>query len=114
MVGDGGTILRTTNAGVTFVEQYPSVNPNTLELLQNYPNPFNPSTKIRFVLPKSDHVTLKVFNLLGQEIETLVDAVHIAGEYEVEWNAKGLASGVYIYRLQAGEFVETKKLVLLK
>jgi hypothetical protein len=88
--------------------------PSGYVLYQNYPNPFNPTTKIRFTLPKSSYVTLKVFNLLGQEIEALVSGKHGAGEYEVEWKAKSYASGVYLCRLQAGKVVETKKLVLLK
>jgi len=88
--------------------------PSSYVLYQNYPNPFNPTTKIRFTLPKSSYVTLSVYSLLGQEIETLVSGKYAAGEYEVEWKAKSYASGVYLCRLQAGEVVETKKVVLLK
>jgi hypothetical protein len=88
--------------------------PSSYTLYQNYPNPFNPITKIRFTLPKSSYVILGVFNLLGQELETLVSRKYVAGEYEVEWTAKNYASGVYLCRLQAGEVAETKKLVLLK
>ncbi len=84
------------------------------ELEQNYPNPFNPSTTIRFVLSRPSFVTLKVYNTLGQEIASLVSENLAEGKYEVNWNASGLASGVYLYRFQAGEFVETKKLTVLR
>jgi len=81
-------------------------------LAQNYPNPFNPTTTIRFNLPKSCMVTLKVFNLLGREIETLISGQRVAGEYQVKWTAEGLTCGIYLYRLTAGDFIETKKLIL--
>jgi hypothetical protein len=83
-------------------------------LEQNYPNPFNPSTKIRYTMAKPSSVILKVFNLTGQEVATLVNETKPAGEYQIEWNANNLPSGVYLYRLEAGEFVDTKKLLLLK
>jgi hypothetical protein len=83
-------------------------------LEQNYPNPFNPTTEIRFSLPRASHVTLKIYNTLGKEVTTLVNEKLAARTYAVEWNASGLASGVYLYRLQAGEFIETKRLTLLK
>jgi photosystem II stability/assembly factor-like uncharacterized protein len=87
---------------------------NRFHLVQNYPNPFNPNTVIGYQLPASGNVILKVFDLLEREVATLVDEYKPAGRYEVEWNAGGLASGVYLYRLSAGSFVETKKLILLK
>ena len=83
-------------------------------LYQSYPNPFNPSTKIKYQLPEQRYVTLKVFDVLGKEITTLVNKEKTAGSYEVEFNASSLPSGVYFYRLQAGSFVETKKMVLMK
>ena len=83
-------------------------------LHQNYPNPFNPSTKITYSVPKSSQVTLKIFNTLGEEIETLVNEEKPVGTYEVNWNAANLPSGVYFYRLQAGGFVQTRKMILLK
>ncbi len=98
---------------LTSVKETGSV-PMQFSLSQNYPNPFNPSTTIRFALPKSAYVTLKIYDLLGQEIETLVNEKLLAGEYDLLWNAAGLPSGVYLYRIRADEFVETKKLVLLK
>jgi S-formylglutathione hydrolase FrmB len=83
-------------------------------LYQNYPNPFNPSTSIAFALPKSGFVTLKIYNTLGEEVATLVSEKLPAGKHQRVWEAKGLASGVYVYRLEAGEFVQKRKLVLLR
>lgn len=88
--------------------------PISFELAQNYPNPFNPSTKISWQSPVSSHQTLKVYDVLGNEVATLVDELKSAGSYEVEFNSENLASGVYIYRLQTAEFTETKKMVLLR
>lgn len=88
--------------------------PAVFSLSHNYPNPFNPSTKIKFALPKSGNVSLKVYNPLGQEVTTLVDQELTPGVYEETWNATGTASGVYFYRLRAGDFVETKRMLLLK
>ncbi len=87
---------------------------NEFALKQNYPNPFNPSTNIEFSITKTAFVTLKIYNQLGQEVTTLVSDKLAAGSYMYEWNASNLASGVYLYRLEAEEFVETKKLVLLR
>jgi hypothetical protein len=83
-------------------------------LRDNYPNPFNPSTTISFQLPKSSMTSLKIFNTFGQEIATLIEGEKEAGSHQVQWNATTVASGVYFYRLQAGEFMETKKMILLK
>jgi len=88
--------------------------PANFILEQNYPNPFNPSTVISWQSPVGSHQTLKVYDLLGNEVATLVDEYKTAGSYEVEFSAKGLTSGIYFYRLQASDFVETKKLMLLK
>ncbi|MDP2207282.1 MAG: T9SS type A sorting domain-containing protein [Bacteroidota bacterium] len=95
---------------------------NTFALEQNYPNPFNPSTAIQFGLPYTSHVTLKIFNILGQEVATLLNEKRDAGQHSVQWVARGLASGVYFYRLYAhptdtkltNDFVQTKKLMLMK
>ncbi len=97
---------------------------NKFELMQNYPNPFNPSTKIKFTIPSLSlrervsegrvRVTLKVFDILGREVATLVDEEKPAGEYEVEFDASLLPSGIYFYRLQSGELVQEKKMILLK
>jgi hypothetical protein len=83
-------------------------------LHQNYPNPFNPSTTIAFDLPKSSEVILKVFNILGEEVATLVSERLTAGSYSYEWDASNLASGVYLYRLKAGDYVETRKMVVMR
>jgi len=83
-------------------------------LMQNYPNPFNPNTQIVYSLPRQLKTTLKVFNILGQEVATLVNEVQSAGQHSVNFNASGLASGVYLYRLQAGEFTSSYKMVLMK
>jgi len=91
-----------------------NVLPNKLELYQNYPNPFNPSTIIKYQLPKGGFVTLKVYDLLGREIASLVNKKQDAGVYEVNFNADGLPSGLYIYKLQSREFNAVKKMLLLK
>ena len=81
---------------------------------KNYPNPFNPSTRISYSVPVKQQVTLKVFNLLGNEVATLVNEVKDAGSYNVDFNAKNLSSGIYYYRLQSGNFVQTNKMILIK
>jgi len=89
--------------------------PTTYSLSQNYPNPFNPSTRIKFTLPEMTKVTLKVYNVLGQEVATILENKELqAGYYDYEFNAAGLTSGTYIYRIVAGNFVQTKKMVLIK
>ena len=88
--------------------------PETYQLAQNYPNPFNPSTEISFVLPESRYVTLEVYNVLGQHVAVLADGIFGAGEHTVTWDASGQSSGVYFYRLTAGNIVEMKKMLLMK
>jgi hypothetical protein len=88
--------------------------PTEFVLHQNYPNPFNPTTTIKFQIPHSSFVILKVFDLLGREVATLVNEEMGAGSYEKNFDDSGLASGVYLYRLQAGSFTQTKKLLLLR
>lgn len=88
--------------------------PETFVLLQNYPNPFNPTTTIIYELPKSSFVTLKVYNIAGQMIATLIDGQKSAGRYAVKWNAANVGSGVYIYRITAGNFSDVKKSIILK
>jgi hypothetical protein len=90
------------------------VIPRSIELAQNYPNPFNPSTTLQFSLAKSGLVTLEVFNVLGQHVATLVHEQLSAGSYHVNFNASALSSGIYLYRLTAGDVVQTKKMVLMK
>ena len=88
--------------------------PVDFSLYQNYPNPFNPSTKIRYEIPIENKVTIKVYDILGTEIETLFDGQKLPGVYTLEWNAGIHASGVYFYRIIAGSFIQMKKMILLK
>ena len=88
--------------------------PVKYSLQQNYPNPFNPTTTIEFGLPQTGFVTLKIYNIIGEELATLVSDRLTAGNYKYDWNASGLASGVYLYCLEAGSFKQTKKLILIK
>ncbi len=93
--------------------------PSEFGLLQNYPNPFNPSTTFRYQLPQAANVQLIIYNTLGQVVRRLVESQQAAGEYETMWDGKDytgrtVASGVYLYRIQAGDFVQTRKMLLLK
>jgi len=88
--------------------------PGDFALAQNYPNPFNASTVIRYQLASDEHVTLKVYNIYGQEVTSLVDADQKAGRYSVQWTGKGVSSGMYVYTLTAGDRSETKKMVFVK
>jgi hypothetical protein len=88
--------------------------PKEYLLEQNYPNPFNPVTQIKYALPRPEYVTLKVYNILGQEVITLVNEMQEAGYKSVELNVSNLPSGIYIYRLNAGSFSSVKKMVLLR
>jgi hypothetical protein len=83
-------------------------------LWQNYPNPFNPTTIISYDIPKLSHVSINVYDVLGRKIETLVDAERLPGHYQVTFDASRLPSGIYFYRLTAGSFVQTKKLMVIK
>ena len=89
-------------------------NPTSFKLSQNYPNPFNPTTVINFTIPKAGNVTLKVYNSLGQEVATLINGFKNASNYKVDFNASNLSSGVYFYTLEANNFKQTKKMVLIK
>lgn len=90
------------------------VEPNKYELVQNYPNPFNPSTTIEFTIPQASKVSLKVYNLLGQEVRTLVNGIKDAGTHKINFDAKELNSGMYIYKIEAGSFTQVRKMTLLK
>ncbi|MGQ9644435.1 MAG: T9SS type A sorting domain-containing protein, partial [Ignavibacterium sp.] len=98
----------------TEVEELNEQLPQDFVLQQNYPNPFNPNTTISFSIPEEEFVTLKVFNSLGEEVAELINENKPAGTYEVEFTAASLPSGVYFYKLKAGSFVETKKMILIK
>ena len=93
--------------------------PTVFALHNNYPNPFNPVTNINYDIPEVSDVTLEIYNVMGQRVRTLVQGSHEPGRYQIRWNAtndlgQGLSSGMYIYRIQAGDFVSVKKLVLMK
>ena len=88
--------------------------PKIYSLAQNYPNPFNPSTLINYSLPKAGNVELKVYDVLGREVAVLVNEFKQVGNYSVQFNANNFASGVYFYKLKAGDFVSTKKMLLVK
>jgi hypothetical protein len=122
---EGGFIAGLVFRGVGAAVHEPSAGlPVSFSLSQNYPNPFNPSTVIRFQVPAASHVRLTVFDILGREVNVLVNEQKTPGTYEVKFSANGgsasgggassLASGVYFYRMQAGDFVDTKKFLLLK
>ena len=91
-----------------------STIPLKYELCQNYPNPFNPSTNIKFAVSKSGFVSLKIYNVLGKEVSSLINEFKPAGEYSVEFNASGLTSGIYFYKIISGDFTDVKKMVLMK
>jgi hypothetical protein len=88
--------------------------PATFALHQNYPNPFNPTTKLSFVLSNSSLVTLRIYDVFGREVITLINKEMTRGSYSTEWNAGNIASGVYYYKLTAGKFVDVKKMVLIR
>ncbi len=102
-----------SSQNVTDVENKGEI-PNQFVLEQNYPNPFNPATKIKYSIPSSELVTLKVYDVLGKEVATLINRQQAAGNYEVEFNGSNLASGIYMFKLQTSNFAETKKMVLAK
>jgi hypothetical protein len=117
----GGILFAATETGIyrtiestTGVDENEAVIPSEFALYQNYPNPFNPSTKIQYQIPKSGIVTIKVYNLLGSEVATLVKEEKAAGNHEVTFDASELTSGVYFYSLQSGNFIDTKKMILIK
>ncbi|MDO8548810.1 MAG: T9SS type A sorting domain-containing protein [Ignavibacteria bacterium] len=109
---------------ITGIEDTDASSPKGFSLLQNYPNPFNPTTKINYSIPQTGIVTLKVFDILGNEIATLINEEQSAGEYEVEFSADGgsayggnvsnLSSGIYFYKITAGNYKATMKMILLK
>lgn len=113
-VGDAGTILKTTNGGITAIHQTGTSIPESFSLSQNFPNPFNPVTSINFDIPISSFTKLIVYDQLGREVETLVNEQLTPGSYKYEWSAVDYPSGVYFYKLEAGEFTETKKMILIK
>jgi photosystem II stability/assembly factor-like uncharacterized protein len=117
IVGETGTVLYMVMSNLaTAIEEKNIVTsfPKSFELFQNYPNPFNPRTIINYDLPKTNDVILSIYNLLGQNVAILVNEQQIAGHHQIEWDASGYASGVYYYRIEAGEFQDVKKMILLR
>lgn len=110
---NGGGVFRSVES-TTSVEEIDGMIPSSFALHQNYPNPFNPSTRITYTIPRSDFITLKVYDILGREIKTIVSEFQKAGNYSFHFDASKLSSGVYFYSLQAGDFDETKKMVLIR
>ncbi|MFC2093895.1 T9SS type A sorting domain-containing protein [Bacteroidota bacterium] len=113
-LGTGGnSVWRRPTSEIIGIQNISTEIPSSFSLSQNYPNPFNPTTNIRFDLPRSGSVKLVVFDALGREVATLVNEKLAPGTYEVDWNGSEYPSGVYFYRIQAGDFVETKKMLLV-
>jgi hypothetical protein len=111
---DNGVWRRPLSEIVTSVENNSTTLPSEFLLSQNYPNPFNPSTTFRYSIPTQSKVEIKVFDILGNEIATLMDEEKSVGTYEVTWYAEQLQSGVYFYQLRANEYAQTRKMILLK
>ena len=115
VVGDSGAILKTNNGNsITAIKNNLSNSPGKFELFQNYPNPFNPLTKINYNLQSGSFVILKIYDNLGRELKTLINNYQNAGLHSVTFNGKDLPSGIYYYQMEAGDFSQTKKLLLLK
>lgn len=118
VVGEDGIILNSTTRGVTWVQgdRHTQNIPDKLLLTQNYPNPFNPTTTIEYGIPMGTYGTasLRVYDLMGRELATLVNEVKKPGAYSVQWNATGVATGVYFYRLSVGNYTQIRKLMVLK
>lgn len=107
-------MVGTINATVSSITQTSSSIPERFALNQNYPNPFNPSTNIKFDIAKEGFVKIAIYNMIGQEVATLVNGNLTAGRYEVNWNAARVNSGVYFYRLETSGFIDTRKMLLVK
>lgn len=106
----------TSSDGIMMTKQFifSYAGPKEFKLEQNFPNPFNPTTKIQYQLPQDARVTLKVYDILGSEVVTLVNEDQEAGYKEIQFNGSNIASGMYVYRLQSGDYVSTKKMMLVK
>ena len=111
---EGGKLVILSETSAVNVDLQESNSPNIFRLKQNYPNPFNPITTINYFIPEKSIVTLSIFDILGNVVATLVNEEKPVGEYEVEFDALNFPSGVYFYRLQAGDFIQTKKMILLR
>ncbi len=109
-----GKILKTTNGGLTFAGNEISEIPGNYSLKQNFPNPFNPNTTIKFSIPQKEYISLKVFDIKGHEVKSLISSEYQPGNYEVKFSGENLSSGIYYYTLRSGSFSETRKMILLK
>jgi photosystem II stability/assembly factor-like uncharacterized protein len=114
VAGKHGKVYKTTSGGVIGIDPISGEIPKEYSLSQNYPNPFNPSTVIKFSIPKSSAVKLAVYDMLGREVEQLVNEQLTAGNYEVSWNAGKFSSGIYLYKLTSNDFQMVKKMSLIK
>ncbi|MCI0449359.1 MAG: YCF48-related protein [Chlorobi bacterium] len=112
--GDQGRVYKTTTGGVIGIPPISTEVPKNFLLYQNFPNPFNPTTSIRFAIPKESFVKLAVYDMLGKKIQTLVSESLIPATYEVKWNAEGFSSGIYFYKIQAGDYTDVKKMSVIK
>jgi len=117
--GKTAIVVRDTKIYAFDPQQVTKISPKRIQpvqfyLAQNYPNPFNPTTTIKFSLPRTEFVTLKIYNILGEEVATVVSEKLLAGKYKYKWDAGILASGIYLYQLKAGDFTQTHKMILLK
>lgn len=110
---DGSGVFRSTQSTTTSVDHEITETPQSFFLLQNYPNPLNPMTTINYLLSRATHLTLKVYDVLGRDVAMLVNGIEQPGLKSVRWDASGVTSGVYFYRLQAGEFVQTRKMLVI-
>jgi hypothetical protein len=109
-----GSTMYKFNGVITSVANSNQESPQKYALTQNYPNPFNPSTSFTYELSKAGFVSVKVYDLLGREVATLVNEIKPAGSYPATWNAASFGSGVYFYKMQSGSFTSTKKMILMK
>jgi len=109
-----GTIINTTTGGQTGIENLNQLQPTNYKLYQNFPNPFNPETNIEFEIYKSGFTVIKIYNIIGKEINSLVNEYLRSGKYNLNFNTSGLTNGVYFYRLVVNDFIETKKMILIK
>jgi endoglucanase len=107
-------VLEKYISAASITPDHPAIPVEKYRLSQNYPNPFNPITTINYILQKSEKISLKIYNLAGENIETLINGYQIAGQHEIKWKSDGLPSGIYFCQLRAGKFLETKKLILQK
>jgi hypothetical protein len=115
-IAGSGVILKTVTGGITNIKLISDKLPQSFKLLQNYPNPFNGISVIRFSIPQNanENIKLSVYNIQGKLIETLINEAISAGEYEVKWDSKLNASGIYYYKLETRNFSEVKRMVLIK